>query len=183
MKPITIRLNEKSTNLFGISINTIRKIYISHYFHKWGGKKSKLMVLAKQMLHDPQTAYDNYVKFVNTSEDVEGVPESSRMAQERTTAKEIATQTEPTTNTIETQTDKDRVCGDKPFTPILYSKEYKRLHPEKARQDSRTYFEKHKHDVLRSKLLRNLQRGHTKVPSQASIITYKLKRNSNGEWY
>ena len=31
------QLQKKITNLFGISINTIRKIYISHYFHKWVG--------------------------------------------------------------------------------------------------------------------------------------------------
>ena len=191
------QLQKSITNIFGFSIDVLRKIYGSHYFKLWQGNKKKLTKLAGQMLHDSKTFFDHYLRFTKgdagyfSDDDEEGtadIPESSRMAQNRpaitprTTAKEISTKTEPVKRTIETQTDKERVCGNAPFTPVLYSKLYKQAHPEKTKENNRTYYEKHTKDLLRSKLVRNLNRGHTSAPTQESITKYKLKKTSSGEW-
>lgn len=172
-------LQKKITNLFGCSVNTIRKIYASYYFKKWGGKKSKLMVLAEQMLHDPSTMYDYYLKYVEGDvgfAENEDAPESSRQAQERTTAKKVSTQTG---KEIATQTDKERLLGDAKFTPVAYSSAYKKAHPDKAREDSRKYFQKNKEQVLRAKMIRNLNNGMTSTPTQASITKYSLRKVNN----
>lgn len=183
-KPLGVSGLQKSiTNIFGIGISTIRKIYGSHFYKLWGGRKSRMLELGKKMLHSSSTFYDHYLRF--TDEEIADPPaESSRMAQERVEKgknREIATQTTKGKE-ISTQTDKERLLGDRPFTPVEYSREYKKAHPEKARADAKKYFETHREDVLRSKLLRNLNRGMTSTPTQASITKYKLKKTSSGEW-
>ena len=188
------QLQKAITNIFGFGVDILRKIYGSHFFKKYGGNKIKVSKLAEQMLHDPATFYQYYLKFVpgdigyiGDDEVAEenmrpNVAESSRMAQERqtttprTTAKHISTQTAPVSRTIETQTDKERLLGDAPFTPVAYSREYKKAHPEKAKADNRKYFEKHREEVLRAKLVRNLNTGMTSTPTQTSITKYRLRK-------
>lgn len=188
------QLQRSITNIFGFGVDILRKIYGSHFFKKFGGNKIKVSKLAEQMLHDPATFYQYYLKFVPGDigyiGDDEGgeenmrpnVAESSRMAQQRATeTRTIETQTPPASRTIQTQTDKDRLLGDEPFTPVAYTKAYKLAHPEKTRTDNRKYFEKHKKELLRAKIIRNLNRGHTTTPTSDSIATYRL-RKVGGQW-
>ena len=182
------QLQKSITNIFGFGVDILRKVFGSHFFKKWGGNKLRMKKLAEQMLHDAKTFYDNYLKFVEGDQGYfsgDDAPESSRMAEARATAsvptKEVSTQTTKGKE-ISTQTDKERLLGDRPFTPVEYSREYKKAHPDKARADAKKYFDTHRTDVLRSKLLRNLNRGMTSTPTQASITKYKLKKTSSGEW-
>ena len=182
-------LQKKITDIFGFGVSTLRKIYGSHWFKKWGGNKKKLTVLAEQMLHDPKTFFDHYLKFVEGDvgyfpEGDGEQPESSRMAQERGagTTRTVATQTGSTSRTIETQTDKERLLGDRPFSPCLYSKVYKEKNAEKVKEGSKKYYEAHTEEYLRAKIIRNLNRGMTTKPNQKSIDRYNLVKGADGKW-
>ena len=177
----TSGLQKSITNIFGIGISLIRKIYGSHFYKIWNGRKSKMLELGKKMLHSSSTFYDHYLRFTDEEIAEQDAPESSRQAQERKTTREIATQTETATKTIETQTDKKRILGDIPFTPVEYSKAYKKAHKENTKKNNQKYFQAHKDDILRAKLVRNLNRGHTSSPTQASITKYRL-RKVEGKW-
>lgn len=66
-KPIgTSGLQKSITNIFNMGISTIRKIYCSHFYKVWGGRKSRMLELGKrcsiQVAHFTITTYDSQTR-------------------------------------------------------------------------------------------------------------------------
>lgn len=45
------------------------------------------------------------------------------------------------------------------------------------------YYNKHKYDLQRNKIIKNISNGNTTKPTQTYILKYNLKQNEKGEWY
>lgn len=138
--------------------NILRKSYINHFYNK-NLPMSKLKLIARRMRHTVGVAMLSYKKVnINCPEpgDIEGISIPPK---------------------IDIPQPIKKVKTDY-FNPSDYSKEYRKKNKEKLK-DQRTLNYKTNHvNILRAKLLWNLNRGVVKTPRTATIEKYDLKYNT-----
>jgi hypothetical protein len=73
--------------------------------------------------------------------------------------------------------------SDKQFDMKEWSKNYRETNKETLQAKNKTYYEENKISFLRKKIIKNLNSGLVKQPTEESIKKYDLKKNSNNVWY
>lgn len=68
------------------------------------------------------------------------------------------------------------------FNVNEWGKKYREENKDKLKEKNKNYYLKNKDEFLRGKILKNLNRGFVKAPSEASIKKYNLIKNEKGIW-
>lgn len=166
-------------SIFGkkVTQNLIRKAWVNH----WYGISS--LAIKKQisykMRHSVQVAEQSYQKI-----NVPVKPKSIKQSQK----KDEADDTEDDDDAKEPPAPRPKIAKPQPkkeyFNPAKYSRDYRKLHPDKIKKQRADYYVKNSEKVLRAKILWLLNIAQTtKHPTKKSIDKYDLKYSpSEKKW-
>jgi hypothetical protein len=151
------------TKLFApkdVSVDVLRSAYITDFYNKHDDLKSR-EALAIRMRHSQEVAYTEYYKTKQAVDELHALrPENPEPLQEPKI-----------------------IVEKKPFNLKKWSKDYKLLHPDIFKINQKKYYDSHKDELQRKKILVNIANGNTAKPSKKSIEKYNLKQDETGKWY
>ena len=163
-------------------INDIKKPMSREYFGN---------VLIKTLFDGKNTGINNfrssYVSFVYSQQPT--LKAKKVLAERMRHSHTIAEQAYNKLKKVDDENDEEIIIpiskpSSAPFDLKAWNKQYRIKNKDKYQESSKKYYDKNKKEVLRRKILKNVNSGNTVRPSDTSIQMYKLKFDSDSKlWY